>query len=118
MFTAALETCTLSGISERRITFFDAGAMSALPPKADMCSAQADVRFVPIADIALYSITSSASSCIECVRFSDLLVSTYVLFCSFGAKKPQTTSKMMAPTTAPIKPAPSPARYQPRACPR
>ena len=27
--------------------------MSALPPKADMCSALADVRFVPIADIAL-----------------------------------------------------------------
>jgi len=27
-------------------------AMSALPPKADMCSALADVRFVPIADIA------------------------------------------------------------------
>src|SRR5262249_51604361 len=26
--------------------------MSALPPKADMCSAQADVRFGPIADIA------------------------------------------------------------------
>jgi hypothetical protein len=26
--------------------------MSALPPKADMCSAQADVRFVPIADIS------------------------------------------------------------------
>ena len=26
-------------------------AMSALTPKADMCSAQADVRFVPIADI-------------------------------------------------------------------
>ena len=25
--------------------------MSALPPIADMCSAQADVRFVPIADI-------------------------------------------------------------------
>ena len=25
--------------------------MSALPPKADMCSAQADVRLVPIADI-------------------------------------------------------------------
>jgi hypothetical protein len=24
--------------------------MSALPPKADMCSALADVRFVPIAD--------------------------------------------------------------------
>ena len=26
--------------------------MSALPPKADMCGAQAHVRFVPIADIA------------------------------------------------------------------
>ena len=26
--------------------------MSALPPKADMCSALGDVRFVPIADIA------------------------------------------------------------------
>ena len=26
--------------------------MSALPPKADMCSALAHVRFVPIADIA------------------------------------------------------------------
>ena len=27
--------------------------MSALPPKADMCSALGDVRFVPIADIVL-----------------------------------------------------------------
>jgi len=26
--------------------------MSALPPKADMCGAKRDVRFVPIADIA------------------------------------------------------------------
>ena len=51
LFTAALETCTLSGISERRITFCDAGAMSALPLKADMCSATRYVRFVPIADI-------------------------------------------------------------------
>jgi hypothetical protein len=28
-------------------------SMSALPPKADMCSAQADVRYVPIADIRI-----------------------------------------------------------------
>jgi hypothetical protein len=28
-----------------------AEAMSALPPKADMCGATRDVRFVPIADI-------------------------------------------------------------------
>ena len=30
---------------------FSQEAMSALPPKADMCSAPAHVRFVPIADI-------------------------------------------------------------------
>jgi len=30
-------------------TFCDAEAMSALPPKADICSAPAHVRFVPIA---------------------------------------------------------------------
>ena len=34
--------------------------MSALPPKADMCGARADVRLVPIADVIAYSITSSA----------------------------------------------------------
>jgi hypothetical protein len=28
-------------------------ALSALPPKADMCSAIADVRFGPIADLAV-----------------------------------------------------------------
>ena len=37
--------------------------MSALPPIADMCSAQADVRFVPIADMALpHSVTKRRSS--------------------------------------------------------
>jgi len=35
-------------------TFRDAEAMSALPPKADICSALAYVRFVPIADMALF----------------------------------------------------------------
>jgi hypothetical protein len=34
--------------------------MSALTPKADMCSATRDVRFVPKADMRRYSITSSA----------------------------------------------------------
>jgi|SoiMetStandDraft_5_1073268.scaffolds.fasta_scaffold02716_4 hypothetical protein len=29
--------------------------MSALPPKADMCSATSDVRFGPIADIRLFN---------------------------------------------------------------
>ena len=41
-------------------TFAVQKAMSALPPKADMCSALAYVRFVPIADIDR-SITSTVS---------------------------------------------------------
>ena len=36
----------------RKRTFVAAMGMSALPPKAYMCSAIRDVRFVPIADIA------------------------------------------------------------------
>jgi hypothetical protein len=44
-------------------TFRIARALSALPPKADMCGALAYVCFGPIADIAvLHSITSSARS--------------------------------------------------------
>ena len=35
--------------------YADADAMSALPPKADMCSALGDVCFVPIADIGARS---------------------------------------------------------------
>ena len=52
-------------------------SMSALPPKADMCSATRDVRFVPIADIALFHwITSSAPAISErgTVRPSALAV--------------------------------------------
>src|SRR5262245_31980072 len=37
-------------------------AMSALPPKADMCSARAHVRFGPKADIAGHSISPVASN--------------------------------------------------------
>ena len=51
--------------------------MSALPPKADMCSALGDVRLVPIADIApSHSITSSARASSEggTVRPSALAV--------------------------------------------
>ena len=35
--------------------------MSALPPKADMCGALADVRFVPIADISTNTGTFDAA---------------------------------------------------------
>ena len=40
----------MSALGHKR-TFCAAEAMSALPPKADMCGALANVRFVPIADI-------------------------------------------------------------------
>ena len=37
--------------------------MSALPPKADMCGAKRNVRFVPIADIASEKTTKRAANC-------------------------------------------------------
>ena len=58
-------------------TFAVQKRMSALPPIADMCSAKRDVRFVPIADIALcYSIIASARASSACgmVRPSALAV--------------------------------------------
>jgi hypothetical protein len=41
----------MSALSQKQ-TFAPHNVMSALPPKADICSAQAHVRFGPIADIA------------------------------------------------------------------
>ena len=40
----------MSALGQKQ-TFAMQNGMSALHPKADMCSAQADVRYVPIADI-------------------------------------------------------------------
>ena len=43
-------------------TFALRNAMSALPPKADICSALAHVRFVPIADmLAICRLTGSGA---------------------------------------------------------
>ena len=51
---------TMSALGQKQ-TFAVQNVMSALTPKADMCSAIAHVRFVPIADIApSHSINSSA----------------------------------------------------------
>ena len=63
-----------SALGHKR-TFAPQYAMSALPPRADMCGALAHVRFVPIADIG-YSITSSAvaSSVGEIMRPSAFAV--------------------------------------------
>ena len=41
----------MSALGQKR-TFAVQKGMSALPPKADMCGATRNVRFVPIADIA------------------------------------------------------------------
>ena len=40
----------MSALGQKQ-TFAVQNGMSALPPKADMCSATSDVRFVPIADM-------------------------------------------------------------------
>ena len=40
----------MSALGHKR-TFAVQKGMSALPPKADMCSAPSDVRYVPIADL-------------------------------------------------------------------
>src|SRR4029077_13668366 len=53
LITQSYSLCVMSALGHKR-TFCDAGAMSALPPKADICSAIGDVRFVPIADIASF----------------------------------------------------------------
>ena len=65
--------------------------MSALPPKADICRVGCHVRFVPIADINGYSITSSASNCIElgtlkpsALAVFRLMTSSYLLICKYG----------------------------------
>jgi hypothetical protein len=42
----------MSALGQKQ-TFAMQNVMSALHPKADMCSAQADVRFVPKADIVI-----------------------------------------------------------------
>ena len=44
----------MSALGQKQ-TFAVQKAMSALPPKADMCGATRDVRFVPKADISQYS---------------------------------------------------------------
>ena len=44
----------MSALGQKQ-TFAVQNGMSALPPKADMCSATRHVRFVPIADIVQFS---------------------------------------------------------------
>ena len=54
-----VEWLAMSALGHKR-TFALQQSMSALLPKADMCGALAHVCFVPKADIAAYSISSSA----------------------------------------------------------
>ena len=60
----------MSALGHKR-TFAVQKGMSALPPKADMCSATRDVRFVPIAD-----------SCMQQTSLFDHLVGARRLACS------------------------------------
>ena len=52
------QTATMSALGHKR-TFAVQNGMSAVTPKADMCSARAHVRFVPIADILKFEIRFS-----------------------------------------------------------
>ena len=91
--TSTLEEAAMpmSALGQKR-TCAVQNAMSALPPKADMCSALGDVRFVPIADIAhTHSITSSARpiSVLGMLRPSALavlrfMISSTLVFCWTG----------------------------------
>jgi hypothetical protein len=59
-FYVSSDRPAMSALGQKQ-TFAVQKRMSALPPKADMCGAKRDVRFVPKADIPpAYSITSSA----------------------------------------------------------
>ena len=49
----------MSALGQKQ-TFAAQQGMSALPPKADMCSATRDVRFVPKADMAYSPIDQAA----------------------------------------------------------
>jgi hypothetical protein len=51
--------CSMSALGQKR-TWRQVRAMSAVTPKADIRGDIIDVRFVPKADVALYSISSSA----------------------------------------------------------
>ena len=51
----------MSALGHKR-TFAVQNGMSALPPKADMCSATRYVRFVPIADITFCAISKEEAA--------------------------------------------------------
>jgi hypothetical protein len=51
----------MSALGQKQ-TFRVARAMSALPPKADMCGAARDVRYGPIADIGYLSINRAVGA--------------------------------------------------------
>ena len=60
--------------------------MSALPPKADMCSAPAHVRFVPIADIRELICANRKTAARRSLRKSDqvVLITQRALLLSFS----------------------------------
>ena len=58
----------MSALGHKR-TFAVQNGMSALPPIADICSAQAHVRFVPIADIR----TAGGYNCMSLITPADPL---------------------------------------------
>jgi hypothetical protein len=71
--------------------------MSALPPIADICGAQAYVRFVPKADMASYSISSSARA----VRVFGTLMPSALAVAKSRALKRRTVATARCAASAP-----------------
>ena len=65
----------MSALGHKR-TFAVQNVMSALPPKADMCGATRDVRFVPIADMATCRHFKAASRDLSQFALPRVLVRT------------------------------------------
>jgi hypothetical protein len=64
--------CLLSALGQKQ-TSRDVRRMSALPPIADICSALADVRFVPIADVKRRNYILFSSSAKRVAKSDDAL---------------------------------------------
>jgi hypothetical protein len=88
------QTSALKARIQQRKKFLGEIAMSALPPKADVCSAQAYVRFGPIADIARLQLPCGFCSC-------SMIWSTLKLdgFCRTGNSLKVATNCATSPCT-------------------
>ena len=75
----------MSALGQKR-TFAVQKGMSALPPKADMCSATRHVRFVPIADIRLACVSKLIVLDRSCDKIWGLVVNLHASERCYGRR--------------------------------